>query len=80
MYDPVLVGILRSAPMVNTFLRYAYITWSLLDPNSKGINIFYQVLIITLIDFGVVNDPENYVYKVHYLFFHIVSIANIRVE
>lgn len=67
-FNLVLVGVVRGAPTVNAFLCHIYTPWSLLDPDTKGVDAFGCIIIILFIDFGVIDDLENCVYKVYRIF------------
>ena len=73
MYDLILVGIVCGAFTVNTFLYCICAARGLLDPNNKGVDIFDQVFIVTLVDFSVTDNLKNCVYKV-YCFFFLYSL------
>lgn len=47
--NSVLVNIMHNALMIDSFLYYAYIAQSSLDPNSKCVDVFIRVFIVFLI-------------------------------
>lgn len=69
IYNLALIGIIDGVCTINIFLYYVYTPWGLLNFHSKGVNTFSYIFIILLIDFNMIDNLKNYIFKVCCIFY-----------